>query len=1084
MLSKNSKKAIFEGVENIINKSFGIYKNISLDKFFNISSNINYLLENCGSDKNLVQFLVEYKNLADTTNEIFLLESFIEGLGNYTANAKVNKVRNSLIESVDKNREQLQLAYLYESIQDEGVQEVLKTAYSSYLNESSDVNRNNLRSILESVSGIGNPLIDRMYNIVNKNINTNAKSGCLFESVSYNTAKNQNVDIEELKENINNFITEKLKECALKEDDIEECGVEECGVSEDDMEECGDGNCDPDENKLEEHRYTLNDIANKNGINLLESVVRLKKKTNNEKLHNILDEYYNALVNNAYEERLYETFYSNLSNFSYLLPVETEMSAINKRVNAAKQNIDLTKILEMMQATTSYYLVPLIEHQVIDYMKAKTPNKKQALLFGLKPYGHDPFVRQIIEIVTLDQDKAANVMAESVLSNTDKRKLVSENASVCNIYSPIQYIKENESVFNIKGIFYQKKGNTITRFDKTKINTLDESFLELCQLVNDPRVKIDNDSIFFESNGKTAVITESSVTINGNIETSKTLRNLNEMYIKYNDYDTEFYIMATCLLENFNNIAQIDFARRVVLNENESYSLDLFNVNSNLFIATHNDAMHSHVFYRNVNPIQCKNIINEHMGLNVSSLFENILPNQSAILENLQETKETYEEKLEELRNMKEELQAKADECEDEDDKKKLEDAVKDCEKDIEDAEKEFKEWQEESDKAVNGDSAQDDSEDDGNDEVNSEDTDSPKEDVTDEDIADYSNPIGDENGNPSEPSDMNFDDEPDFNEDDLGPDDFNTEDGMPDLSMGDENMEEELPGEEDMPDEEFGDEEFAPGEEDVNDDFTEADFANKEDLGDTDDMLDYEDGDDEFEDRFDNAASDILDDFEEPEEPSDEELASINVDTDESKVTGIYFDENVKTGKIMKSGTISVTQPMIDPEGNKYIDTKNIQFYIDDDNRPILNNDEISAEIYNKALTAIESNPKFEEVVKRGVEGRDIANSRQFEDEGFEEDFDIMEPEQTVSDEEISDIEPNFSDSIEIPTYEIDDTEVELPANNIPFEEDLDLGVDKKDVDIISEKKVIGIKANYDKFSINEGKLESNKNSKKYIKL
>ena len=44
-----------------------------------------------------------------------------------------------------------------------------------------------------------------------------------------------------------------------------------------------------------------------------------------------------------------------------------------------------------------------------------------------------------------------------------------------------------------------------------------------------------------------------------------------------------------------------------------------FKIKENLSITTH-DELGRHTFYRNSNPIQTSNIINEHMNLNVSNL--------------------------------------------------------------------------------------------------------------------------------------------------------------------------------------------------------------------------------------------------------------------------------------------------------------------------------------------------------------------------------------------------------------------------------------------------------------------------------
>ena len=60
--------------------------------------------------------------------------------------------------------------------------------------------------------------------------------------------------------------------------------------------------------------------------------------------------------------------------------------------------------------------------------------------------------------------------------------------------------------------------------------------------------------------------------------------------MKY-DFDTDFYITCSCLHENFNNIAHVNFAKHVSLNENSNINLDLFRLGNNIFINTVNEAV-------------------------------------------------------------------------------------------------------------------------------------------------------------------------------------------------------------------------------------------------------------------------------------------------------------------------------------------------------------------------------------------------------------------------------------------------------------------------------------------------------------
>ena len=585
-----------------------------------------------------------------------------------------------------------------------------------------------------------------------------------------------------------------------------------------------------------------------NGIRLMESIdAILTKESNNDHLASFVSQYKNALNDGCREECLYETFIQGLGQFGYLRAVDTELSALKDRISLAKQNIDLTKILEIMENTTSYYIVPLIESDVVSYMQDKSPIKRSLLVHHLNTFQHDPYVRQILNCINLDNDVRGLVVSESIETGAYTEK----------IYSPIQYIRENECVFNANGTFYTKKGNHIAKLNKEGISALNEQFVALCHLVNDPRVEIYDEHINFYHKNNVVKITEGLASINGaEPETSTSLRNLNEMYLKYDNYDNELFIISTLLVENFNKIAEIPFAKHIALNENEDMSIDLFRVKNNIFITAHNNVLKQHTFYRNINPIQCSNIINEHLNINAGALFEDLMPNQDKIKKELSETKEAYEERLSSLKEKKEELESVMDEA---DDKASIEAALKDLDADIKSTEDEYKDWQEKADKILN-----------------------------------------------------------------------------------------------------------AP-EEEIEDEFAKYKGDDEESKGDAEDILSIE--------KEDETPLDSEDDMQEPissEEPAPAEpMASEEItfaeeapaDNDKFKIVQVDFARNLKTGEKSNTGNVIVVVPMVDESGNLVSETQTVQFYIDNEGKVVLNNAGMTAEMYNAILTAIESDPRKEEI-------------------------------------------------------------------------------------------------------------------------
>ena len=453
-------------------------------------------------------------------------------------------------------------------------------------------------------------------------------------------------------------------------------------------------------------------------INLDATIKSLMKNSTNEGLKAFCEQYINALNMGKAEETLYEGFISGISKWNYLSAVDTEMSALKDRISKYQQDIDLKKILKIMEGTGSYYIVPLIEGVVADYMENKTMSNKSVLKQRLQAFEYDPFVRDILNIVMLDQSIANTVyLGESV-------EKLNNYVHTEKVFSPVQYVKENECIFNVKGTYYNRKGNAITKLSKQSIDNLDESFKTLCNLINHPAVKIDElaNTISIYEGKDSAKISETAITLNGEEKTTAEIDKIANMSYLMNEHKEGFYAAIKMINENFDKIAYIDFVKRVAMNESNGKTADVFRIKNNIFVTTSNAALGTSTFYRNANPIQCRNYINEHMGINVAPLFEDILPNQKAILEGIEDTKKSYENYLDELNNQKAEFEKMKDTSDD--DIKEIDDAIKVIEDEIADVQKKYEEFQKDSEKFTSGDDADADKEDPEADAAATDDTD------------------------------------------------------------------------------------------------------------------------------------------------------------------------------------------------------------------------------------------------------------------------------------------------------------------------------------------------------------------------
>ena len=1025
-MGKLNKSELLEGVRNIIQESFNRdTENFDGTTKFNIHRYVNGLIEEGHKNPELMSYLINYNNaLANGAQDFMLFEQFGQGLAKY---AKGNKSIKTVIEQMNNtlatDGANLVGYQLIEQIENPLTKDNIKYLYNQYVANKCQETKDNLVEALSPLVEDGDPVATKL-NILLTEESSMSANFIHADYVNESEVKNFEKKLQEQRDKktmdqifskVQRYIDEKLDE-------------------------------DEKARLTEKDDFCLNAIANNQGINLSEHInnIRHSDASSNQRLMEVINLYSNAINQGAYEERLYETFLQNVSKFNYLLPVSKAMKSITEKVDSKREEITLTKILEEMKDDhSSFIYVDLIQEDVARYVKEPNAINRVQLRNALMPYASDPYINEMFNVIYSDNSRRANELTEKALNIKDQINIIRENASVSNIYTPVQYVKENEAIFNVNGQFYVKKGNNIAVLEDKLVDQLDERFVELCRLVNDPHVEINEDHIILHSNDKYATIFEGYVDIYGHKESKETLRNLREMCMKYDDYDTNFYIMCSCLLENFNNIAKIDWAKHVTLNENNNINADLFKLDQNIFIATHNDAIGQHTFYRNVNPIFCKNKLNEHMGINVSSLFSDLLPSQDKIILKLNETKNQYEDSIEKYEDMIEKLNKALESASDEN-KEKLEKAIADAEEKLDDIKAEYKEWQKQADD-VTGENNSDDTDDDETTDDGTVTKENPNEPMSDEEVDaskdELSQPLSGEDGD-SEATD-NFDDEESdegitddefakFLGSDLDDDEDSEGTGFDDAAANaidaDNDSDDDETDFEDSDDDYDSDDVFG-SDEDSDDDsdeeaFKEVNFDDDSDdtesADDDEDIFEPEDSDEtetDDEDEFGNSEDDgetasedndedtynsmtTVDmgdnsDDDETVEPGDEATDVFGGDTEDPlgtnseiedipantpktvedekeeiyqpkfsyKIADVMFDENVKDGKKEKSGSVIVIVPMIDGTGKKYVENKTIEFYLDDDNNPILDNEPMTNELYAAVIDAIKNHPDYSDV-------------------------------------------------------------------------------------------------------------------------
>ena len=587
---------IKQDLRNIVNEAFREKDAPDLTKKFGIKRFIAGLLENSRMPK-LTTFLNRFNNYVnDGTPEFLLYEKFAEGLSELEhGNKQVSAALSTINENLRENANLLQMFKMVSDVSDEIVYNDLMENINLFYSNQNDMTKDMLLESIDNLNNIGEyEKAGLMRGIVNNIIEAQPSE---FRTNAVNEA--------------HAFIREQTKKNDARMEDVIMRRVEKYLNERFDEDEA--------KSRKVASAYTLSNVSNRLGLN--EKVVKLlgnKDVVKNFKLKDVLNRYENAMVFGCYQERIYESLIRDLTPFNYILKVNETIDEIKEETGKNRQAIMLTRILqEMSESADSYIYTELVEEDVTRFIISPTNENLVQAINALMPYAADPYINEMLKVIRDTSDTEVMSLQEQAMSITDQIRMIRENVDVQNLYSPVLYIRENQSVFSIPNQgYYLKNGNTVCPLDKKNVAQLDEQFVQLSRLIAQPNVKIADDKIFLNGEDMWATIYEDRVVLadgsNEYIEDCESIRNLNELCMRYQSYDTNFFISAAVLNENFNNIANLHFAKKIVLNSNPNISATLYRLDENLFLSLENMDINMKTFYRNVNPIFCKNAINDH----------------------------------------------------------------------------------------------------------------------------------------------------------------------------------------------------------------------------------------------------------------------------------------------------------------------------------------------------------------------------------------------------------------------------------------------------------------------------------------
>ena len=341
-----------------------------------------------------------------------------------------------------------------------------------------------------------------------------------------------------------------------------------------------------------------------------------------------------------------ENFFGRLSAFNWHPIVKESLAEIKENATKFKEDIIIHKSVYELKNSRSSYILSGIRESLDDYLLNRTKSSKSRLVEKLSKFTFDPLVRNL-----------ANAIRES-LDNSLEVKTSSAGTEVERIYSPV-IINENSEIFAVGTDIYEKEGSNLSKLSNQEISNLDSDFVRTVNFIASPNVKVSEGLIIVYARNKKVEITNESIAVNGKTVTREDFAKIymNSGVFRREELSSMGAIVSVA--ENFNNIVEIEFAKRFRTPLVGNRRIDVIKVDENIFVTKEDPQMGKLDFFTNLNATQTRSIVLEFMNYDIYESFGSMIQEDEAKLKSIENTKKTYiqtitqlEEKLQELKGI------------------------------------------------------------------------------------------------------------------------------------------------------------------------------------------------------------------------------------------------------------------------------------------------------------------------------------------------------------------------------------------------------------------------------------------------
>ena len=339
----------------------------------------------------------------------------------------------------------------------------------------------------------------------------------------------------------------------------------------------------------------------------------------------MLEKFEGLLISkNIPEAFLIEGFIQELKTFSW---EDSASSILENTINIfekRRREIEVIKTYESIKNAPGKDLFSDATKSMKDWLVSEN-RSTDSLLHGLKRFGFNPMVRNLVSFLSIHENKNGN------------KFYVGADNSVCdvtNIYSPL-LVTESGVIFFSSGKYFK-----IDESDKTisecHMDELPLDFQAKSAMVSDRDVTIDNNKItlnigknrvevVFEGNTKSVYydgkkINENDLPLAVSVSTNNLLEGANNRINK-----------AVFVAKNSEEIIDIDFGKKIKSKIYEGVEVNIFKLENKIYVQTVNPAMKLNKVYE-ANASQAVNIVKEFIKYDISESLTEFLNGEEAFL--------------------------------------------------------------------------------------------------------------------------------------------------------------------------------------------------------------------------------------------------------------------------------------------------------------------------------------------------------------------------------------------------------------------------------------------------------------------